>query len=228
MPADTLPNWPAMSIAQANEMLAAEGSPLELMVAVINGVALKIYKNAPPTIPLVLQLASMQYADRDFIVYEDERVTFDALARAVVKLAAVMRDTYGIEKGDRVAIVMRNYPQWPVAFFAASMLGAIATPMNSWWTSEELEYGLSFAGVKLAFVDPQIYERVRTEWEKLPDLKNVIIARDPEGEYGDPRVSRMERYGGGANEWDNLPEVAWPAIDLEPEDNATSMYTSGT
>ncbi|HBT36748.1 MAG TPA: fatty acid--CoA ligase, partial [Hyphomonas sp.] len=73
-----------MSIAQANEMLAAEGSPLELMDAVINGVEMKIYKNAPPTIPLVLQLASMQYADRDFIVYEDERVTFDALARAVV------------------------------------------------------------------------------------------------------------------------------------------------
>jgi len=228
MPADTLPNWPAMSIAQANEMLAAEGSPLELMDAVINGVEMKIYKNAPPTIPLVLQLASMQYADRDFIVYEDERVTFDALARAVVKLAAVMRDTYGIVKGDRVAIVMRNYPQWPVAFFAASMLGAIATPMNSWWTSEELEYGLSFAGVKLAFVDPQIYERVRTEWEKLPDLKNVIIARDPEGEYGDPRVSRMETYVGGANEWANLPAVSWPAIDLEPEDNATIMYTSGT
>ena len=80
MPADTLPNWPAMSIAQANELLAAEGSPLEITDAVINGVEMKIYKNAPPTIPLVLQLASVQFGDRDFIVYEDERVTFDALS----------------------------------------------------------------------------------------------------------------------------------------------------
>ncbi|MEQ3649539.1 class I adenylate-forming enzyme family protein [Hyphomonas sp.] len=228
MPADTLPNWPAMSIAQANELLAAEGSPLEITDAVINGVEMKIYKNAPPTIPLVLQLASVQFGDRDFIVYEDERVTFDALARAVIKLAGVMRETYGIEKGDRVGIIMRNYPQWPVAFFAASMIGAIATPMNSWWTSEELEYGLSFAGVKLAFVDPQIFERIRAEWENLPELKNVVIARDPEGEYGDPRVAQMEQYIGGANDWANLPEVSWPAIDINAEDDATIMYTSGT
>lgn len=228
MPADTLPNWPAMSIAQANEILAGEGSPLEVTDAVIDGVEMKVYKNAPPTIPLILQLANMQFPDRDFIVYEDERVTFSALSKAVVTLATVMRDEYGIEKGDRVAIVMRNYPQWPVAFFAASMIGAIATPMNSWWTGEELEYGLSFAGVKLAVVDPQIFERVRTSWENLPDLKHVIMARDPDGEYADPRVSSMEQYIGGANDWANLPDVSWPAIDLEPEDHATIMYTSGT
>ena len=228
MPADTLPNWPAMSIAQANEMLAGEGSPLELVDGVVDGVEMKLYKNAPPSVPLVLQLASMQYADRDYIVYEDERVTFSALAKAVVKLAGVMKDTYGIEKGDRVAVIMRNYPQWPVAFFAASMIGAIATPMNSWWTGEELEYGLSFAGVKLAVVDPQIYERIRAEWENLPELKNVMIARDPDGEYGDPRVSQMETHIGGANDWAKLPDVYWPAIDVGPDDDATIMYTSGT
>ena len=102
MPADTLPNWPAMSIAQANDLLAGPGSPLELVDGVVDGVEMKLYKNAPPSVPLILQLASVQYADRDYIVYEDERVTFSALAKAVVKLAGVMQETYGIQKGDRV------------------------------------------------------------------------------------------------------------------------------
>jgi long-chain acyl-CoA synthetase len=151
------PNWPAMSIAQANALLAGPGSPLELEEAVIRGVPMKVYKNAPPNIPVILELAAQQFAERTYLVYQNERVTFGALNLAVRKLAAEMRDKYGIQKGDRVAIVMRNYPQWPLGFYAALSLGAIATPMNSWWTAEELEYGLSFAGVKLAVMDLQIY-----------------------------------------------------------------------
>ncbi|RAN35910.1 class I adenylate-forming enzyme family protein [Hyphomonas pacifica] len=228
MPADTLPNWPAMSIAQANEMLAGPGSPLELEDAVINGVEMKVYKNAPPTIPSVLALAEAQFPDRDYIVYEDERVTFKAMAKAVRALAAVMRDTYGVQKGDRIAVVMRNYPQWPVAFYAALSLGAIATPMNSWWTGEELEYGLSFAEVRLAVVDPQIFERVRGHWDTLPNLEHMIIARDFDEEHNDPRISSLEDYIGDANSWQDLPEGSWPEIDLGPEDSATIMYTSGT
>ncbi|MAN46622.1 MAG: acyl--CoA ligase [Alphaproteobacteria bacterium] len=228
MPADTLPNWPAMSIAQANEMLAGPGSPLELEDAVIDGVEMKVYKNAPPTIPFILALAESQFPDRDYIVYEDERVTFKAMAKAVRALAAVMRDTYGVKKGDRIAVVMRNYPQWPVAFYAALSLGAIATPMNSWWTGDELEYGLSFAEVKLAVVDPQIFERVRGHWDNLPHLEHMIIARDSDEEHNDPRIGSLEDYIGDANSWKDLPEGSWPETDLGPEDSATIMYTSGT
>lgn len=228
MPADTLPNWPVMSIAQANEILASEGSPLEVTDAVINGTSLRVYKNAPPTIRSVLQLAEQQFSDREFLVYEDERVTFGAMAKAVRVLAATLQDTYGVRKGDRVGIIMRNYPQWPVAFFAALSLGAIATPMNSWWTAEELEYGLSFADVKVAIVDPQIFERVRGIWDRLPTLKNVIIARDSDGDISHPRVAALESYIGEAKNWSGLAATPWPDTELQPDDDATIMYTSGT
>ena len=228
MPADTLPNWPVMSIAQANALLAAEGSPLELTDAVVDGVEMKVYKTVPPTVHSILFLAEQQFGNRDYIVYEDERVTYSAMGKAVRNLAAVMRDTYGIQKGDRVGIIMRNYPQWPAAFYAALSLGAIATPMNSWWTGEELEYGLSFAGVKLAVVDPQIYERVREHLESLPDLKHVVIARDPGEEHNDPRVSTLEEHIGDANSWADLEDKPWPAVEIGPDDDATIMYTSGT
>lgn len=117
-------------------MLGAPGSPAELEDAEINGVAMKVYKNAPPNIHSILLLAAMTFPDRDYIVYQDERVTYKAMLRAVEHFAATLRDTYGVTKGDRVAVIMRNYPQWPVAFYAALSLGAIATPMNSWWTGE--------------------------------------------------------------------------------------------
>jgi long-chain acyl-CoA synthetase len=229
MPADSAaPNWPVISIADANAALAGPGSPLELADAEINGVQMKIYANAPPTIRSILELANETWPQRDYLVYENERVTFRALMLAVQHLAAAMRDTYGIGKGDRVAVIMRNYPQWPVAFLAASSLGAIATPMNSWWTGEELEYGLSFAGVKLAVVDGQIYERVRDQMKNLPDLKHVIIARDKGEEHADPRVSSLESVIGDAHAWAGLDDIGLPDVELQPEDEATIMYTSGT
>ncbi|MEZ5986602.1 MAG: class I adenylate-forming enzyme family protein [Hyphomonas sp.] len=222
------PNWPAMSIAQANAMLGAPGSPVEVDDAVVDGVPMKAYTNAPPNIHAILFLAAMTHPDRDYIVYHDERVTYKAMLRAVEHFAATLRDKYGITKGDRVAVIMRNYPQWPVAFYAALSLGAIATPMNSWWTGEELHYGLSFAGVKAAVVDPQIFERIHEHMEDLPDLKHVIIARDAGDEHNHPCVSTMEEVIGPANSWADLPEIGMPAVDVGPDDHATIMYTSGT
>ncbi len=222
------PNWPAMSIAQANAALAAPGSPVQVEDTVVNGVPSKGYTNAPPTIHSILFLAAMTHPERDYIVYQDERVTYKAMLRAVEHFAATLRDKYGITKGDRVAVIMRNYPQWPVAFYAALSLGAIATPMNSWWTGEELEYGLSFAGVKAAVVDPQIYERIHQHMEDLPDLKHVIIARDPGDEHNHPCVSTMEDAIGLANTWADLPDIGMPDVEVGPDDDATIMYTSGT
>ena len=160
MSADGAPEWPVLSIAQANEKLAEPGTPLAVAEGEINGVKMRYYPEAPPTLRFLIE-ASQMHGERTFLVFEDERVTFSAHWRAVCNFAHVLKDEFGVEKGDRVAIIMRNYPQWPVAFFAALSIGAIATPMNSWWTGEELEYGLKNSGAKVAVVDPQIYERIR-------------------------------------------------------------------
>ena len=229
MPADSAAAWPAMSIQQANAMLAAPDSPLALEDAVIGDVDLKVYSSAPPTIPSIVELAKQGFGARDYLVYEDERVTYDAFHRAVSHFAGTLSQTFSVKKGDRVAVVMRNYPQWPVAFQAALSLGAIATPMNSWWTGDELEYGLKDSGAKVAIVDAQIYERIREHLKNLPDLKHVVIARyADEGTDSDPRVSTMEEYIGGANSWAGLDDIGLPPTELTPEDDATIMYTSGT
>jgi long-chain acyl-CoA synthetase len=100
--------------------------------------------------------------------------------------------------------------------------------MNSWWTAEELEYGLSFAGVSVAVVDAQIYERIRGSLERLPDLKHILIARDSAEEIADPRVASLNDIVGHPNSWADLEDVGPVDVILGPEDDATIMYTSGT
>jgi len=221
-------NWPVLSIAQANGALAASDSPLHLGEGEVNGVSMKVYDKAPPTIRFMLELAEQQFGGLDYLVYEGERVTYSAMARAVEHFAGVLIEKYGVQKGDRVAVIMRNYPQWPVPFFAALSIGAIATPMNSWWTGEELEYGLKDSGAKVAVVDGQIYERIREHVGSLPDLEAIIIARDEEEEHGDPRVRSLESFIGPVAHWAGLAKIGLPPVDIVPDDDATIMYTSGT
>lgn len=219
--------WPVISIAQATAAIAASDTPLKLGDAEVDGVSMKVYVDAPPTIRAILQLGEAEFGARDFLVYEDERVTYSAFARAVEHFAKILIEQYGVTKGDRIAIVMRNYPQWPVPFLAALSIGAIATPMNSWWTGDELEYGLKDSGAKIAVIDPQILDRIRDHLGNLPDLKSIIVARGGEKET-DARVSTMDALIGPAMSWSALDKIGLPDIELGPDDDATIMYTSGT
>ena len=218
--------FPVMSIAQCNALMTSPGAKFELEEKVINGVSLRTYKNAPATLRDIA-IGSLEWANREYIVYQDERITFGANFKAAAHLAKKLRDEFGVKKGDRVAVVMRNYPQWPVAFFAPLLIGAIATPLNSWWTGEELEYGLADSGAKVAIVDPEKLERIRDYLPKLPQLKTVIVARGGDDEAA-PAIVSLEKLIGPAKSWASLPDIAAPDADVGPDDDATIMYTSGT
>ncbi len=224
--ADTAQLSPVMTIAQANALLTAPGAKFEMEEKAIGSVKLRTYKNAPLTIR-DLVLNSVNWGEREFLVYQDERVTFSAHYKAVARFATLLRDQYGVKKGDRIAVIMRNYPQWPVAFFGALTLGAIATPMNSWWTGEELEYGLSDSGAKVAVIDIERLERLREHLPRLTALKHVIVARGLE-EEADPRVESMDKLIGEPTTWAGLPDTKMPDAEVGPDDDATIMYTSGT
>lgn len=128
------PGWPKMSVAQAHAALTAPGAPFEMAEDTIRGQKLRVWKNAPPTLRDVF-LAGRAFGERTFVVLEDDRVSFEAFARATLALAKRLQEE-GVVKGDRVVIVMRNLPEWPVAFFASLLVGAIAVPLNAWWTGE--------------------------------------------------------------------------------------------
>ena len=219
------PGWPAMSIADAHALLTAPGIPFETEEVVVRGVKMKSWKNSPPSLRAVVE-AGRAHGERIFLVYEDERVSFEAFHRAVANLAKEFA-AQGVQKGDRVAIVMRNLPEWVVAFYAGAVLGAIVTPLNAWWTGAELEYGLTDSGAKILVLDAERYERLVEHLPNCRDLVRVYVSRETE-EIAHPEVSKLEDVIGGANDWANLPDIPLPAVDIHPDDDATIFYTSGT
>jgi len=219
------PSWPAMSVQQAYAMLTAPGSPLEMEEVVIRGVPMRVWKNAPPTLRDVL-LASRAHGEKIFLVHEDERISFEAFHRAVAAFAKSLAEK-GVKKRDRVAIVMRNLPEWAVAFYAGMVLGAIVTPLNAWWTGGELEYGLTDSGAKIAIVDAERFDRLAEHFPNCPELEHVFVSRTVD-EVAHPYVTRLEDAIGAPSSWASLPDAALPDVELVPEDDATIFYTSGT
>ena len=217
--------WPVMSIAEAHARLTGPGSPFEIEEKVIRGVSTRTWKNAPPTLRDVF-LNGQRFKDREFLVYEDDRATYDSFARATLTLAHRLTAD-GVKKGDRVAVIMRNLPEWPVAFWAGQLIGAVVTPLNAWWTGVELEYGLADSGTKIAFVDDERLDRIVEFLGKLPGLEKIYVTRHA-GPDLPQKTQRLEDVIGVVNSWGGLAEQALPDVPLEPEDDATILYTSGT
>jgi long-chain acyl-CoA synthetase len=213
-----------MSIAEAHAQLTAPGARFEIEEKVIRGIPTKVWKNAPPTLRDVF-LNGRKF-DREFIVYEDDRATYEAFARATITLARRLQ-AEGVEKGDRVAVIMRNLPEWPVAFFAGVLTGAIVTPLNAWWTGPELQYGLADSGAKVAIVDDERLERIAPHLDDCPELKRLFVSRLDHAP-DDWRVRRLEEVIGTVDDWKSLRDEPLPAVDIDPEDDATILYTSGT
>jgi len=202
--------WPAMSIAQAHAMLTAPGAPFEMEEVEIRGIKTRVWKNLPPTLRELFLLSR----------------SFEAFARAALAMAAALQEE-GVEKGDRVALVMRNLPEWPVAFFGILLTGAIATPLNAWWTAPELEYGLRDSGAKVLILDAERLERLSEHLHNCPDLRRVFVAREAE-ETAHPLVRKLEDVIGTSDGWASLPVGTPPEVAIAPDDDATIFYTSGT
>ncbi len=218
------PNWPAMSLDEAKAQLTAPGAKFEMETIDIRGVPTRVWKNAPPTLRLLAQMVRA-YGAREFTIYEDERVTYEANYRATAHIAHKLV-SMGVKKGDRVALAMRNLPEWPAIFFAGVSIGAIMVPLNAWWTGGELEYALKDSGTKILFVDGERHDRLREYYDKLPALERVVVARgrgELEGE-----ASRLEVLVGTRADWGNLDDIGFPEIEILPDDDATIFYTSGT
>ncbi|HEY0413844.1 MAG TPA: class I adenylate-forming enzyme family protein, partial [Allosphingosinicella sp.] len=212
-----------MSLAEADKLLTAPGSRLETAEEVIRGIPTRIWKNTLPSLASLLR-HSRGHGDRLFTVYEDERISFDASFRASAALAAELV-RLGIGKGDRVAIAMANLPEWPAAFFAITALGAIAVPLNAWWTGPELEYGLADSGATMLICDLPRWQRIEPHRTALPGLRHVLVSR---AQPTPADAAALEDLIGPPSSWHGLPDTALPETVIEPDDDATILYTSGT
>ncbi len=218
------PNWPVMSMAETERRLTAPGGKFEMETVTIGGVATRVWKNAPPSLRYLIE-AARGHGERVFTIYEDERVTYEATWRAVTTLAAHLR-TLGIGPGDRVALAMRNLPEWPVAFFGATAIGAVMVPLNAWWTGAEMAYGLADSGARVLITDDERHHRLEDIYATIPSLEQVLVSRAVAPLTG--IAAPLEDVIGASSHWATLPDQPLPDAVIAPDDDATIFYTSGT
>jgi long-chain acyl-CoA synthetase len=214
-------------MAETSAVLTAPGQMFEMDEVEIFGVPTRVWKNAPTNLRVVLEL-SRGHGDADFLVYEDERTTFAEHFAISATIATRLRDRFGIETGDRVGLVMRNLPEWAMTFWGATAAGGVIVPLNAWWTGPEIQYGLADSASTVAVIDSERLARIRPHLAELPDLRAVVVAdehrnlRPAETDGPVPIIPFSELIA------DVDPGATLPDITLEPEDDATIFYTSGT
>lgn len=205
------------AVKRARAALTAPGSPFAVGEAEIRGRPVRVWSHAPASLRDVL-LHTREHGDNECLVLGDERLTYaDTFARTAA-LANAFRDRFGVGKGDRVAIAMRNLPEFAIAFWAATAIGAIAVPLNAWWTGEELAYGLADCGARVLIADGERLKRLAPYRDDLS--LGVVAARS------------RDSYGFATSGFDDLAHPRGyprlPDAALAPEDRATIFYTSGT
>jgi long-chain acyl-CoA synthetase len=206
----------SMTWAEASEAACGPEGPFALVEEDVLGVPTKVFKTAPPTLKTLFDGARLK-GDQRYIVYEDETYTYADVMAQVDAIGAMLVERYGVQKGDRVAIAMRNYPEWISSYAAITSIGCVAVLLNAWWTQDEMQYGLEHSGASVLIADQERVDRVAPLLDGLPDLK--VVAVRAKGDVPD-RVDRFEEV---------LPEGApLPQVDFGTDDDATILYTSGT
>ncbi len=206
----------ALSFEEALAQVTGPGQLFEVVDAEVGGNPVRLFKNAPANLGQIF--AGARGDDATFLVYEDERWSFDDVMRHADALAHALVTEYGIAKGDRVGIAMRNLPEWIISFAAILMVGAVSVSLNAWWTEAELDYAIEDSGLSLLIADPERIER----------------AHGPAHARGVPMIQvrgdQLEPNPTGVVRMDEVLTLGTPcpAVEVDGDDDATILYTSGT
>ena len=204
-----------LSRGDAIAALTAAGEPYELVNANVHGHVRRVFRNAPASLR-DQWLATAAHGDRPYLIYGDDVITYAEAHRQVNSLASWLAEN-GVGKGDRVAIGMRNYPEFALAFWAVESIGAIVVSLNAWWITEEMRYAFGDSGATVAIVDGERLERLPASMRAECGIRLVVVAK---GDAVD-----------GAVPWSDVvarADARLPEVDIAPDDDSTIFYTSGT
>ena len=194
--------------------LIAPGADFEVTTTNVRGVDIRTYANAAPNLRDAWA-ATIAYADREYLVYEDERLTY-AEAHARVNALGHWLINHGVQPGDRVAIAMRNYPEWMLSYWAILSVGATVVGMNAWWTGPEMLYALEDSTPKVIIADEERLATFDTISASLPAMTAIGV--------------RLPAASSDATSWFDATADAkpLPSLNIDPDSDACIFYTSGT
>lgn len=183
--------------------LTAPGAPFELVEEDVLGARMHVFKNRARSLCQIVH-ESLAYGERDYAVTATDRLSYAEHGANVASLAAALRDDYGVQRGDRVAIAAANSPEWITTFWAAVSLGAICVGFNAWWSRGEVAYAMGHVEPKVLVADAKRAALVDT------DVPVLSVESDL------PRLVCQS------------PGAALPDVAVDEDDAAVILYTSGT
>ena len=201
---------------EGREALAAEMSKegmFELQKKTIRGNEYNVFVNVPQNLYEYFQFALI-HGEWEFLAYEDESYKYQEVLNNAAGLAHVLVDQYGLKKGDAVAFSMRNYPEWIYSYMAVTSIGCVAVPLNSWWQGEELDYGITHSEAKVFIGDDERLQRLEGFVENTPRISVRCQTNDFTNTVAFEELVK--------------PKESFPQVEIDPEDDASIMYTSGS
>ncbi len=205
--------------AKAAETIA-EGAFFEVETRNVAGRDYRVYKHAPATLVDVLQ-SGRNHGDLEFMIYEGERISYNEFYARADALASVLQNRFEIAKGDRVAIAMRNNPQWAIAYAAATLIGAIVVPINSWGKTDELSYAINDCRPKVLVCDAPRLRLLDGIFDDF-GIDAVVAGEGSEGSAGREHVHLFDELIADGRGGEYVVDAA------QPEDSCVILYTSGS
>ncbi len=201
--------WPDPGLPEEIRLaLVGPGAPYELVEEDVLGARLQVFHYRPRSMGQVLLGGVERFGDRPYVVFPDRTLTFESVIGPVAAVAHGLRHKYGVEKGDRVAIVSANRVEYVLTYWAVTALGAVTVALNGWWTGPEMAYALELTQPKLLIGDHRRLDRLSGL-----DLRGLPVVVIEDG------FSALEASGSGAE---------WPEADIDEDDPYVILFTSGT
>jgi long-chain acyl-CoA synthetase len=196
------------------EELTAPGAPFEVETIEVRGAPMRSFRHAPRTVR-DFWLASAAHADRPYLVYQDERISYRIAHERCASIAGWLADQR-VGRGDRIAIAMRNYPEWLLIYWAAASIGAVVVGMNAWWVADEIEYALNDSEPRVVFCDSERLDRIL----ERPGSASRSVLVSTRADRLPPDVISMA--------WVTAHGGPMPTAEIDPDDDCCIFYTSGT
>ena len=203
------PSW-----EDAVARLTAPGAPFEIETREVAGRPQRNFKNREHSLREKIAAVGRR-GEGDCMVQGARRISHAHFAELVWGAAEGLR-AHGLQRGDRLAVLAYNSPDWLIALFGATSLGGIGVGLNGWWSEEEIAYGLEDSEARFLVVDERLYPRVAPLAGRLPHLEKIFFIGDAPPPGAIPLAELLQ------------PQAQMPTDPIDEDDPFVLLYTSGT
>ncbi|HYD10771.1 MAG TPA: class I adenylate-forming enzyme family protein, partial [Acidimicrobiales bacterium] len=211
------------TMQEVTQQLTGPGGMFEVVVEDVLGEPTKVYKERMRALRQVFELGTMRGDAQEHLVFGDRRYGFGQFAKACNGVSEQLVARHAFAKGDRLAVLSANNPEWCFSFWATTNLGGVLVGLNGWWKADEIVYGLQDSGSRILVADKGRFERIRDSLDEIPTLEAVYLVDASPSDYGDdPRLHSFSELlpGEGSD--------VLPSVEIDEDDYAVIFYTSGT